>query len=94
MAGNRCTCSIAPEKNQAFGTQAGYPVRVYFEVISAFGTVGLSTGITSQLWTIGRLITTLVMFVGRIGPLTLALAIGQIKPPPSYKYPEGRITVG
>lgn len=82
------------EKNQAFGGEQGYPIRIFFETVSAFGTVGLSTGVTSQLSTFGRLLTTLMMFAGRIGPLTLALAIGRIKPPPSYKYPEGRITVG
>ena len=85
---------ILTENNQAFGAQRGYPLRILFEVVSAFGTVGLSTGITSQLSSLGRLLTTLVMFIGRIGPLTLALAIGRIKPPPAYKYPEGRITVG
>jgi trk system potassium uptake protein TrkH len=85
---------IVSEKSQPFGVQPGYPVRIFFEIISAFGTVGLSTGITPQLSTTGRLLTTLIMFIGRIGPLTLALAIGRIKPPPAYKYPEGRIMVG
>ncbi len=85
---------ILSEKNQLFGVQRGYPVRILFEVVSAFGTVGLSTGITSQLSIPGRLLTTLIMFIGRIGPLTLALALGRVKPPPAYKYPEGRITVG
>jgi trk system potassium uptake protein TrkH len=85
---------IGTEKAQLFGMAKGYTVRILFEVVSAFGTVGLSTGITPQLSIVGRLLITLVMFVGRIGPLTLALAISKIKPPPPYKYPEGKITVG
>ncbi len=85
---------ILTEKNQAFGAQKGYPLRILFEVVSAFGTVGLSTGITPMLSKLARFFVTLIMFIGRIGPLTLALALGRIKTPPSYKYPEGRITVG
>jgi trk system potassium uptake protein TrkH len=46
-----------------------------FEVVSAFGTVGLSTGITSSLSTAGKLIVILTMFAGRVGPLTVALAV-------------------
>jgi trk system potassium uptake protein TrkH len=47
-----------------------------FESVSAFGTVGLSMGITPELSTAGRLIVAAVMFVGRVGPMTVALAIG------------------
>jgi trk system potassium uptake protein TrkH len=47
-----------------------------FEAVSAFGTVGLSLGATTQLGPVGKLVITLCMFVGRIGPLTLALLIG------------------
>lgn len=42
-----------------------------FEVVSAFGTVGLSMGITAQLSDLGEVLLSMVMFVGRIGPLTL-----------------------
>ena len=51
------------------------PLELTFEVFSAFGTVGLSTGVTPHLSTAGKLIIALTMFVGRIGPLTLALAL-------------------
>jgi trk system potassium uptake protein TrkH len=68
--------------------------KVFFETVSAFGTVGLSTGITSQLSFIGRIIIIITMFIGRIGPLTLAIAIGQREHPAAYKYPEERIMVG
>jgi trk system potassium uptake protein len=46
-----------------------------FEAVSAFNTVGLSMGLTPELGTPGRLITTLLMYVGRVGPLTFAAAI-------------------
>ncbi len=67
-----------------------------FEAVSAFGTVGLSRGITSTLSTVGRLVLALTMFAGRVGPLTLVLAI-IAKPDPcaaSVRYPEGKIIVG
>lgn len=66
---------------------------VLFEQISAFGTVGLSTGLTDKLTVFGRLWITATMFVGRLGPLTIAL--GVLPAMPSHvKYPEGRIMIG
>jgi len=85
---------LATEKGQAFNHQPGYTIRVLFEVVSAFGTVGLSTGITPQLSTVGRLLLSLVMLVGRIGPLTVALAVGNARSRPAIHYPKARITVG
>ncbi|MDR5659588.1 TrkH family potassium uptake protein [Serpentinicella sp. ANB-PHB4] len=71
-------------------------VEILFEVISAFGTVGLSLGITSELSVIGRLIIALTMFAGRVGTITIvfALAIKQRKNKGTIKYPEGKIIVG
>lgn len=69
-------------------------INVLFEVVSAFGTVGLSTGITSNLSLAGKLIITIVMFIGRIGPLTLALAITEERAKFVYRYPEERVIVG
>jgi len=65
-----------------------------FEVISAFGTVGLSTGVTSELSAAGRLVIIFLMFIGRTGPLTLALAIGQREEKANIRYPEGKVMVG
>lgn len=65
-----------------------------FETVSAFGTVGLSTGATGSLTTPGRLIIIALMFLGRVGPLTLALAVGRRARPVRYRYPEGRLLVG
>jgi trk system potassium uptake protein TrkH len=64
-----------------------------FEVVSAFGTVGLSCGITPQLSVIGKIIIIITMFVGRIGPLTLALAVAR-SDWGGFKYPEEKVVVG
>jgi trk system potassium uptake protein TrkH len=64
-----------------------------FEVISALGTVGLSLGVTPTLSVTGKVVIIVAMFIGRIGPLTLALALGRSLPP-SLTYPETRIMVG
>jgi len=67
---------------------------VIFEVISAFGTVGLSTGITAELPPSGQLMLTVLMYVGRVGTITLAasLAMGQVRA--AYRYPEEHPIVG
>lgn len=69
---------------------------ILFEVTSAFGTVGLSRGLTPHLSAIGRILITFTMFIGRIGPLTIAFAIaqGQDKNKGNYRYPIGKILVG
>lgn len=69
-------------------------IQVLFEVTSAFGTVGLSTGITSGLAAAAKMVLCLVMLVGRIGPLTLVLAISQQGPKPAYAYPRATVMVG
>ena len=65
-----------------------------FETFSAFGTVGLTMGITSDLDVTGRWILAAAMYFGRVGPITLALAIGERVAHKAYRYPEGRIAVG
>ncbi|HID96000.1 MAG TPA: Trk family potassium uptake protein [Candidatus Latescibacteria bacterium] len=67
---------------------------VIFEAVSAFGTVGLSLGLTSKLTDIGKVLIILLMFVGRIGPLTIAYAVGRRKERVALGYPEGRVMVG
>jgi trk system potassium uptake protein TrkH len=69
-------------------------LNLLFETISAFGTVGLSTGITPDLSVAGRLVITFTMFVGRLGPLTLALALIQRQKTTAFKYPEEVIRIG
>ncbi len=67
--------------------------KVVFEVVSAFGTVGLSTGITSQFSAIGKLMLTLLMFIGRLGPVTIAYALGA-KKTIDIKYANDNVIVG
>lgn len=68
---------------------------VLFEATSAFGTVGLTTGITSTLTVPGRLLVALTMFLGRVGPLTVAVALAQRKRARvQIHYPEERIMIG
>jgi trk system potassium uptake protein TrkH len=64
-----------------------------FEVVSAFGTVGLSTGVTGELSLAGKLIITLVMFIGRLGPLAVIVAISH-RESASYYYAEENILIG
>jgi trk system potassium uptake protein TrkH len=68
--------------------------RVLFEVTSAFGTVGLSTGITADLGRAGHLLLVVLMFIGRIGPLTLASALALRERTRRYELPEERTIVG
>jgi trk system potassium uptake protein len=67
---------------------------VLFESTSAFGTVGLSTGITPGLTALGKIVLIFTMFIGRVGPLTLALAIAMRHEKIGYRYPEEKLMVG
>jgi trk system potassium uptake protein TrkH len=69
-------------------------LQVLFETISAFGTVGLSMGITGELTSVGKVILVITMFAGRIGPLTLILAMAQRTGRPQVTYPEQVIPIG
>lgn len=69
-------------------------IHLFFETVSAFGTVGLSCGLTGKLGDPGKLLITLLMFIGRIGPLTLALALGERIIKGTFSYPEERVMVG
>lgn len=65
-----------------------------FEVTSAFGTVGLSTGVTSSLGTVGDLLVIVVMLAGRIGPVTFVTALALTEHRLAYRYPEERPIIG
>jgi trk system potassium uptake protein TrkH len=73
----------------------GFPfIQILFETVSAFATVGLSTGITDELSQLGRMIIILTMYLGRIGPLTLALILAQREEAAPYRYAEERVKIG
>lgn len=65
-----------------------------FEAVSAFGTAGLSTGITPMLSTLGKLLIILLMYVGRIGPLTLIYAFAVRQGTVNLSYAEEKIAIG
>ncbi|MGQ9616761.1 MAG: TrkH family potassium uptake protein [Spirochaetota bacterium] len=69
-------------------------IQIFFEIVSAFGTVGLSTGITPMLSDFGKILIMLFMFVGRLGPLTIVLAVRTMQVTKLITYPEERIMVG
>ena len=72
-----------------------HPFRaVLFEAISAFGTVGLSTGITADLNDLGRAVLVTLMFLGRTGPYTLAVALALRERRRLYRFPEERPLIG
>ena len=68
--------------------------RVLFETVSAFGTVGLSTGITASLPTADQDVLILLMFTGRLGPITVASALALRRSRMLYRYPQERPIVG
>ena len=69
-------------------------IRILFETISAFGTVGLSTGITGGLSITGKIIITLTMFLGRVGPLALGFSLFKSERNNGYTYPEEDVLIG
>ena len=68
-------------------------LELLFESVSAFGTVGLSMGVTPTLSTVGRLCVTLLMFVGRIGPMVVAVAVTRDKAP-RFRWAEEDVMIG
>jgi len=65
-----------------------------FEAVSAFGTVGLSTGVTPSLSVAGQIVIIVLMFVGRVGPLTLVLAVGPGPDRGRFRHAEENVMVG
>ena len=67
---------------------------LFFESVSAFGTVGLSTGLTPALSSWGHFLIIFAMFVGRLGPLAIGLAMAQRAERDLYRYPQEQVTIG
>jgi trk system potassium uptake protein len=75
--------------------QQGHPfIDLLFETASAFGTVGLSLGVTPHLTSSAKAVIIITMFIGRIGPLTLLLALSRKESRGEYSYPEENIMIG
>ncbi|HML53651.1 MAG TPA: potassium transporter TrkG [Solidesulfovibrio magneticus] len=69
-------------------------LEILFEVVSAFGTVGLSTGITPSLTSAGKLVIILLMFVGRLGPILFLSVLQGFEEPRRYRWPEQGMMIG
>ena len=69
-------------------------IDIIYEEVSAFSTVGASTGITPHLSSFGKLVVILSMYVGRLGTLTVAYALSRNIVSTNYKYPEESFMVG
>ncbi|HZO32179.1 MAG TPA: potassium transporter TrkG, partial [Chloroflexota bacterium] len=78
-----------------FGLTSVQPfLRELFEVVSAFATVGMSTGLTGESSAGGRLILMVLMFVGRLGPLTLAVALAEREQRSPLRWPAETVRIG
>jgi len=88
------TALLATEGSLPLPPGKGPLTCVMFEVMSAFGTVGLSTGITPGLSLAGKAVIMLAMFLGRVGPLTLVRSIAPGARRAEYEYPEESVMVG
>lgn len=76
-------------------TEPGFSLEyILYEVTSAFATVGLTLGLTPYLSAIGKIIIIITMYLGRVGPMTVVLALANRKKPSAYKYPEDKILIG
>ena len=69
-------------------------LRLYFDTVSAFGTTGLSTGVPPELSLAGKIVFMVAMFLGRLGPLTMALALTSGEDSTQYRYVQERVKIG
>lgn len=69
-------------------------IDLLYETSSALGTVGLTLGLTPKLSSLGKIFIMIMMYLGRVGPLTVMLALTRKRKKSGYKYPEGKILIG
>lgn len=69
-------------------------MEIIFEVCSAFGTTGLSLGITASLSVLGKITVIILMFIGRVGILSFIFMLGEEKEKERYHYPKERVIIG
>ena len=74
--------------------ESGDSLNLLFEAVSAIGTVGLTTGITTELCTISKLVIIVLMIIGRVGPITVAILFGSKSNNKLIKFPKTDIIVG
>lgn len=69
------------------------PFDLFFETISALGTVGASLGITAELSVASKVLVAVMMFVGRVGIITVAMSLFSRKEQPHYRLPEENVII-
>jgi trk/ktr system potassium uptake protein len=94
IVGGTLLLSAVELRHAAHVQTPGRSEGLLFEVVSALNTVGLTTGITPTLAPGGKLIVIVLMFVGRLGPLTVAMAIARKKPRPAVRLAEEPLMIG
>ncbi|WP_026677077.1 TrkH family potassium uptake protein [Fictibacillus gelatini] len=75
-------------------TEKGSFLQILFEVVSAFGTVGLTMDFTMNLTVVGKIVIIFMMFLGKIGPLTLAFSLAKPADKANIRYPDGELFTG
>jgi trk system potassium uptake protein TrkH len=95
IAGLGLTLLLAIEQShRGEGDDKGLFLPALFEVYSALGTVGLSTGLTPQLSNAGKMVIMLLMFVGRLGPITAFVALSRTGADRPIEYPQEEPLIG
>ncbi|UJS28599.1 TrkH family potassium uptake protein [Macrococcoides canis] len=69
-------------------------LEIFFEVMSAFGTCGLSLGITADLSNLSKVVIMILMFIGRVGLISFIIMLGGKAEPEKFRYPKERIMIG
>jgi len=90
------TAALLVVEQSGIGHQEGRGafLETLFEAVSAFGTVGLSMGLTAKLSATGKALIILLMYVGRVGPLALVVALSQGEPSDIVRYPSEDVAIG
>lgn len=86
--------TLLEQGGRAYGAAEPRFIALMFEAVSALGTVGLSTGVTPRLTEASQLLLVVLMFVGRVGPLTIALLAGRRRGAGRFEYAEENVMVG
>ncbi|RLB18289.1 MAG: hypothetical protein DRG63_02620 [Deltaproteobacteria bacterium] len=89
-----CLVMIAETGGYTHSETRGKFLEYLFETVSAFGTVGLSMGVTSTLTTLGKILIMIMMFLGRLGPLNLAFSLAKRTPVTKFQYGEEKVFIG
>jgi Trk-type K+ transport system membrane component len=95
VAGLALTLLLAIEQSHRGSADSkGLFLEALFEVYSALGTVGLSTGLTAKLGAAGKCVLMLLMFFGRLGPITVFIAMSQAGRDRPLQYPQEEPLIG